>query len=124
MIVRDLWAYQLAMCTLPPRPSSSGEDTSDAGNDINDEKETAKEEGSASDKSGSDNEPEIDPDLLNEIEGLSDEDQENGTNQEGVNSAKKKRPLHISDTLVCLTVGLWTIRYPILNVDLERQVHL
>jgi cobalamin biosynthesis protein CobT len=129
MVVRDLWAYQLAMHHLPPRPSVHSPDADHNTEARNEDLETAEgkqeEDGSdGSPKSDSDTESDVDPGLLNDIENISDEENNAEGADDGRKTGKKKRPLRISDTLVCLIVGLWVLRYPVMNVDIEQSVSL
>ena len=131
MIVRDIWAYQLSLSTLPLKPDSTktpgeeglGEEAKE--NEKDDEK--SDDENSDKDdasKSDSSSEPGIDKDLLEEIsERSSSSENDMTTAFNGGNGPKKssRKPLRASDTLVCLVVGLWVIRYPVVNVEIERS---
>lgn len=136
--MRDLWAYQLAISPLPPVPDDElkpipvdedsqvdlvGVDEEEKEEGIEDDKsdrsspdpEDAKEEG---------NEDDDDSELLRRLseDGDSDKDneEEGDTGAGDTRKLGRKRRLVISDTVVTLLLALWVLRYPIMNVDLER----
>jgi RNA polymerase I-specific transcription initiation factor RRN7 len=149
MIVKDLWTYQLAISALPPppnlpesahsqstfkitqsqpNPSSSSSvagltSTQPPKQDNDDTSDEDENNDSGEDKEY--DEPEVDPELLEEMSQLSDmSDKEEDVNQTGRRGGKgkvrKKRRLKVSDTLVVLSVGLWMIRKGIMCVDIEE----
>jgi hypothetical protein len=132
MIVRDVWAYHLSLSKLPPKPDSNsttaedtvGEETKENEKDDNksDDEKSDKDDDSKSDSSS---EPGIDKELLEEMSERSsssegEDDNTGGLDAEGYPKKASKKPLRASDTLLCLIIGLWIIRYPIINADIER----
>ena len=64
----------------------------------------------------------VDPDLLAELSDLSDDSEMNEVDTRETGSGpkwKRRRRLRVSDTLVTLILGLWTLRVPIMGVDIE-----
>lgn len=128
MVVRDVWAYQLAISPLPPVPSD--ESLKDALQiepplrPEDDDKSDDPGDGAAdSDYSSSKGESELDIDseILTE---LSDgTDGEAGSSFSPVMQRRdtrwrRRRRLRISDTIVTLVLGLWISRIPVMNVDI------
>ena len=130
MIVRDLWAYQLSLVKLPSKPNTTTADGVVGSKETKeDEVEDNKSDDNKSDqeddsKSDSSSEPGVDKDLLEEISerssSSSDDDIGGQPSKHDGTRTDRRRPLRIIDTLVCLVVGLWMIRYPVVNVDIER----
>ena len=128
--MRDLWAYQLSLVKLPSKPNTTTADGVVGSKDTKeDEVEDNKSDDNKSDqeddsKSDSSSEPGVDKDLLEEISerSSSSSDDDIGGQPSKFDGTKtdRRRPLRIIDTLVCLVVGLWVIRYPVVNVDIER----
>ncbi|WVQ77975.1 hypothetical protein IAT38_000056 [Cryptococcus sp. DSM 104549] len=137
LVVRDLWAYQLAISSLPPLPERP--DDSDARTptpspqppvinlttDINMDPSSSSSESDSQDDSESD--PDVDPELLAQ---LSDSDKDDGRDdaspgdgKKGEGRWKKKRRLKASDTIITLMVGLWVMRVPIMAMDMENLVN-
>ncbi|KAK4685738.1 hypothetical protein P7C73_g4406, partial [Tremellales sp. Uapishka_1] len=124
IIVRDLWAYQLSLHTLPSLPDSSTEllDPPPLKDMKEDDPMESDKSDSDSDSSESETSKEGDEEIL---EGLSDDssgksDVEAGidvgrNHSDGKNVAFKRGRLRIGDTLAVLVVGLWVLRYPIMN---------
>jgi RNA polymerase I-specific transcription initiation factor RRN7 len=64
----------------------------------------------------------VDPDLLAELSDVSDDSEMNEVDTRETGSGpkwKRRRRLRVSDTLVTLILGLWTLRVPIMGVDIE-----
>jgi RNA polymerase I-specific transcription initiation factor RRN7 len=64
----------------------------------------------------------VDPDLLAELSDLSDDTEMDEVDTRETGSGpkwKRRRRLRVSDTLVTLILGLWTLRVPIMGVDIE-----
>lgn len=126
--MRDLWAYHLSRCNLPARPAEA---TSEAETPLNLDKLAPLDtnEGEEDEKSDDDDESEnsslrdlenIDPALMDDIERISDDDQDLNPGEElPPKEGRWKDHLRASDTITCLAVALWFIRYPFLHVDLE-----
>ncbi|WWD16029.1 hypothetical protein CI109_100454 [Kwoniella shandongensis] len=149
MIVRDLWAYQLAISSLPLLPDSSeppetpsprlpsstklkgnqsdvemdhksDERESDSNDSLNnDEKDSEDDDG------GTDSE--LDAEVLERLTDSEKEEQElkemspNGQRRHA--KWKRRRRLRVSDTIVTLVVGLWILRIPAMYVDLETVIN-
>ena len=137
-IVRELWAYQLAISPLPSPPgSSSSRDTSiippdeEKTDDNVDDKhdEIDDDSDSSSDADEMDKEDAVlDDDLFAELsersESDDDDDQREKGNMDGKGPKwKRRRRLRVSDTLVTLIFGLWILRIPVLNIDIQTSVH-
>lgn len=139
MIVRDLWAYQLAMSPLPrvPEPTAAtfNPDDQAVAAMINGEADdTIQDDGKSDDEalSGSstsskaDDNADIDPELLAELSEESTDKEEQlrevspSSPQHDDIRWRRKRKLRVSDTVVTLIVGLWVMRVPIMNVDIEK----
>jgi len=131
MIVKDVWTYQLSLAKLPVKPEARiGEDGEVQRDETKDnEPDENKSDDSKSDreddsKSDSSSEPGIDKELLEELSerSSSSEDEMDGyKDNEEEAKPRKKKTLTASDTLVCLIIGLWVIRYPVINVEIERS---
>jgi RNA polymerase I-specific transcription initiation factor RRN7 len=64
----------------------------------------------------------LDPDILAELSDLSDDSDLNEVDARETGGGPKwrrRRRLRVSDTLVALVLGLWTLRVPIMGVDIE-----
>jgi RNA polymerase I-specific transcription initiation factor RRN7 len=142
MIVRDLWAYQLAISPLPPVPepeavtgqadqaTTSLIPTEQVDEDSRSEDDKADEEAvrTRSGSSKSDDEAGIDSDLLAELSEDSTDKEEHlreitpGAEQRSDTRWRRKRRLRVSDTVVTFVVALWVMRVPVLNVEVERCV--
>jgi len=64
----------------------------------------------------------VDPDLLAELSDVSDDSDMNEVDTRETGSGpkwKRRRRLRVSDTLVTLILGLWTLRVPIMGIDIE-----
>lgn len=83
------------------------------------------DKGDSSDSEGGDQtekEEGVDEDILAELSDLSDDSEMNEVDTRETGSGpkwKRRRRLRVSDTLVTLILGLWTLRVPILGVDIE-----
>lgn len=68
----------------------------------------------------------LDSDLLEQISQRSSSSSSSTSRRAAANTARRKnatkRELHASSTLFCLILGLWTIRYPVINADIELCV--
>lgn len=135
MIVRDLWAYHLLHVQLPLAPGTSAERGGD-----DSETEMHKEDDilEVDDAGGSEKEDEksrsgsstsddgLDSDLLDQISQRSSSSSSSTSRRAALEAARRKnvtkKELHASSTLVCLIMGLWTIRYPVINADIELYV--
>lgn len=136
VVVRELWAYQLAISPIPPAPGSStrpnspqrdsagpGEKADDKQDDKNDD--TGSESGSDTSREKEDDK--LDDDVLEEISERSDisEDEDgDGTRDDPAGQGRgpvwrRRRPLRASDTLVTLITALWILRVPVLNIDIQ-----
>ncbi|KAK8869704.1 hypothetical protein IAR55_000272 [Kwoniella newhampshirensis] len=146
MVIRDLWAYQLAMSSLPSPPDSSSASTeilspdaktmpevlgkaSDVGmGHQSDEGSSADEEG-FEDEDGQDekSDSELDPEVLEKLTESDKEEQnfmENSPNgQRRDTSWKRRRRLRVSDTVSTLVIGLWVLRIPVMYVDMENLIN-
>lgn len=137
-IVRELWAYQLAISPLPSPPgSSSSRHTSiiPPDEEKTDEKTDDKHDGvdddsdSSSDADDMDKEEAaLDDDLFAELSERSESEDDNDQRENGKMDGKgpkwkRKRRLRVSDTLVTLILGLWILRIPVLNIDIQTSVH-
>ena len=140
MIVRDLWAYQLAVSPLPsiPEPfvalsperfplpafTSADHGVIQSQDQKDDEDEASKSSGS----SKSEGDAGIDPEVLAELseDSTDKEDQYREVSSPDYSPQRRdkrwrrKRRLRVSDTVVTLVVALWAMRVPVLNVDVER----
>ncbi|ORY24983.1 hypothetical protein BCR39DRAFT_545473 [Naematelia encephala] len=142
IIVRDLWAYQLAITPLPPVPSpATSRSTTPLFNaharPVDDTEKTDEKDGddksdaSASSQSSKGDEVDIDPEILAEIsEGSSEDDLQqvdrgDQRTSEHIKDAKwrRRRRLRISDTIVTLVLALWVLRIPVMNVDIEALIN-
>ena len=137
--MRDLWAYQLAIVPLPPRPDPSshpeidnllniGDDKPDGKSDekagSEDEETDDEDNGPPSPGTTDSDEPQIDPDILAEISNTSVETNTPRTPTSGQRSDTKwrrKRRLRVSDTIAVLVIALWVLRVPVMNVKIERS---
>ena len=131
LIVRDLWAYQLAFSTLPERPISL--DNSAIGGSMhqvnqapNDDDMDKDGDGESSEDSKSEASSKFDEEDL--LARLSEDSMSTGseTPHTDVDEAqdakwKRRKPLKVIDTLVTIIVGLWILRTPFMNVELERS---
>lgn len=81
-----------------------------------------KEESTDSEGDQTEKEEGVDPDILAELSDVSeDSDLEEVVTETGGSGpkGKRKRRLRVSDTLVSVILGLWTIRVPVMGVDIE-----
>ena len=138
MVVRDLWAYHLLQVQLPLAPGTDRErrgfETMDPEADMqkdDDMSELEKDGGSEKEdeksRSGSESSDDgLDSDLLEQISQRSSSSTSSASRRAAASTARRKtamkRELHASSTLVCLILGLWTIRYPVINADIELCV--
>ena len=141
MIARDLWAYQLAISPLPPLPdvipsataiSQSLPVTALVADDRDheprnlDEKSDNEGTSRGSTPSLDDDKSDIDPELFAELSEYSSEKEEQlceislDASPRSDSRWRRKRTLRASDTIVTLTVALWVLRVPVLNVEIER----
>ena len=133
-VVRELWAYQLAISPVPSPPGFSAsrqnsndpvaggmvdEKTDDKHDDLDDDSD------SSSDEDEKDKEEEIlDEDLFAELSERSESEDDDDQREKGKSDGrgprwKRKRRLRVSDTLVTLIMGLWILRVPVVNVDIQ-----
>ena len=148
LIIRELWAYQLAISPLPPvaepvsedprkdspRPAHSEEladDPIDSKDDEKSEEDSTESNPARSDKeseSSKEEEPELGVDL-EVLAQLSDDSSDSDMllrdrtldfSRRSKPRWRRKRRLRISDTVATLVVGLWVMRVPVLNVDIQR----
>ena len=140
MIARDLWAYQLAMSLLPPVPDMSldataisqsppvtavvADDMDHEPHNPNKSDDEGSSKSSASSQKG--DKSDIDPELLAELSECSSDKEEQlyeispDASPRSDPRWRRKRRLRASDTIVTITVALWVMRVPVLNVDIER----
>ena len=115
------------MCTLFPRPEETRADdveSASEGNDIN-EKDDEKDDKSSDDGISEPDDGGVDTDVLEQIsDNTSDESTPADAGDIGPRKRKRPRRLRMSDTLVTVIVGLWVVRYPIMNVVVQRCVFL
>ena len=131
--MRDLWTYNLAMCDLSGSASTELEtpaddveqDELDSDDDSRPRQPKRELDGGASLEGESELEAEFDDDTLKRFEDESDSDDLHSLtskSQKRDTKWRRKRRLRVSHTIVCLVLGLWFIRYPIVLVDLETCV--
>jgi hypothetical protein len=146
IVVRDLWAYQLAIHRLPIssdtpsspiRPVSPVEvlarPTDKTENDYDSDAESSKSGSSGRSKgeagySGSDKEDKsegVDEELLAQLSDVSSDSEmmrmrTSTKRRPSKKEGKKKARLKIVDTVVTLVVALWVLRVPVMNVEIER----
>jgi RNA polymerase I-specific transcription initiation factor RRN7 len=95
--------------TEVPEEEKHDDDKGESSSDSEEGDQTEKEEG-------------VDPDLLAELSDLSDDSEMNEVDTRETGSGpkwKRRRRLRVSDTLVTLILGLWTLRVPIMGVVIE-----
>jgi RNA polymerase I-specific transcription initiation factor RRN7 len=116
----------MAQTPSPPGHSISLDEpsnTRNAGTEVPEEKDDDKGESSDSEEGDqTEKEEGVDPDLLAELSDLSDDSEMNEVDTRETGSGpqwKRRRRLRVSDTLVTLILGLWTLRVPIMGVDIE-----
>lgn len=137
MIVRDLWAYQLALSPLPSPPgaiertTSAEQDEEDEGKDATENEKTddkGDEEDDSDDSSDGQSEKgdvDLEDDILAELsdhsKGSEDESDQRKEPSGGGKGPpwKRRRRLRVSDTLVTIITALWILRIPIVNVDVQ-----
>lgn len=147
MIVRDLWAYQIAMSppVSPPwlDPSGTGDQADSrtpvlqdgVGENTDQDMAGGGNDSSSDDESESGfslsrrTEPEVDPELLAMLSEGDGSDKEEGEMREvspgrEVNHWRRRRRLKISDTIATLSLGLWMLRWPVSFIQIERWVLL
>jgi RNA polymerase I-specific transcription initiation factor RRN7 len=88
------------------------------------EKSNDDDKGDSSDSEGDQTEKEegVDEDILAELSDLSEDSDLNEVDTRDTGTGpkwKRRRRLRVSDTLVTLILGLWTLRVPIMGVDIE-----
>lgn len=132
-IVKEFWTYQLTMAQTPNPPNhpislddpstsrintegpeeekTNEDDKGDSSSDSEEGDQTEKEEG-------------LDPNLLAELSDVSEDSDLNEVDTRDMGSGtgpkwKRRRRLNVSDTLVTLILGLWTLRVPIMGIDIE-----
>ena len=132
-IVKELWAYQISTAQNPNPPGyvpadgdiskslrtetegpeeekTNDDDKGDSSSDSEEGDQTEKEEG-------------VNADILAELSDLSElSDVDDGDTANVGKSGpkwKRRRRLRVSDTLVTLIIGLWILRVPVINVDIE-----
>ena len=142
MIVRDLWAYQLAFVQLPPPPQQitsneigRGDNPTNLEDDSLSGEEKSDRDGSEGSKS--DNGSDLDADREGDIEAeleqevmaqLSADSSDDDTplrpfpqsEAEGDMRWKRRRRLLVSDTVVTLIAALWVLRVSFMIVDIEK----
>jgi len=116
----------MAQTPNPPGHSISLDEpptTKNADTEAPEEKDDDKGESSDSDEGDqTEKEEGVDPDLLAELSDLSDDSEMNEVDTRETGSGpkwKRRRRLRVSDTLVTLILGLWTLRVPIMGIDIE-----
>ena len=128
-IVKELWTYQLALAQTPnppghtiPLDEQSALSTGTEGPE--EEKTNEDDKGDSTDSEGDQTEKEegVDPDILAELSDLSEDSDLNEVDSRetaGGPKWKRRRRLRVADTLVTLILGLWTLRVPIMGIDIE-----
>lgn len=96
---------------LPEEKKTNEDHKGESSSDSDEGDQTEKEEG-------------LDPDLLAELSDVSEDSDLNEVEPREMGSGtgpkwKRRRRLNVSDTLVTLILGLWTMRVPIMGVDIE-----
>ena len=116
----------MAQTPNPPGHSISLDEpltSRDAGTEGPEEKEDDKGDSSDSEEGDqTEKEEGVDPDLLAELSDVSDDSEMNEVDTRETGSGpkwKRRRRLRVSDTLVTLILGLWTLRVPIMGIDIE-----
>lgn len=131
--MKELWAYQISTAQNPNPPGyvpadedisktrrtetegpeeekTNDDDKGDSSSDSEEGDQTEKEEG-------------VDADILAELSDLSElsdmDDGDTGNVGKSGPKWKRRRRLRVSDTLVTLIIGLWILRVPVINVDIE-----
>jgi RNA polymerase I-specific transcription initiation factor RRN7 len=96
----------------PEEEKTNDDDKADSSSDSEGGDQTEKEEGEGPDA-----------DLLAELSDLSElsdlDDGDTGNIGKKGPKWKRRRRLRVSDTLVTLIIGLWILRVPVMNVDIE-----
>lgn len=139
-MVRDLWTYQLLVSPLPSfgpppsRPSSPAPVPESGPSRLSGElrrhlsdSDTQSDSGSATSKHekedrGGDSDSSKEED---EVSDKSDEEDEEPLREIDVDGPppaeiyRRKRKLRVSDTLVCLLLGLWILRIPFTHAGIE-----
>lgn len=132
-IVKELWAYQISTAQNPNppgyvpvdegilkdrRPATEGPEEEKTNDDDKGDSSSDSEEGDQTEK-----EEGVDADILAELSDLSElSDVDDGDSANVGKSGpkwKRRRRLRVSDTLVTLIIGLWILRVPVINVDIE-----
>ncbi|WWC89856.1 uncharacterized protein L201_004784 [Kwoniella dendrophila CBS 6074] len=161
IIVRDLWAYQLSISILPSLPDILDQDQSQYGRSpspfiitkqsqpsqslpldvemVNNEERKSDDSQTGSEDENekgdydedSEKESDLDPEILEQIEGVSDK--EENSDQDGnfdngrigiqSRKGKRKKKLRISDTIFTLVMGLWILRIPVIGIDIENAIN-
>jgi RNA polymerase I-specific transcription initiation factor RRN7 len=89
---------------------TNDDDKGDSSSDSDEGDQTEKEEG-------------VDPDILAELSDLSDDSEMNEVENAEISGSgpkwRRRRRLRVSDTLVTLILGLWTLRVPVMGFDIE-----
>jgi hypothetical protein len=136
--VKELWTYQLLLTPVPKKEVeeeislspkvktkavssqfiyNGNEDKAGSGSDREDEDKGDESDSGKSDKS--DKSDRTDADLIAQLSEDSDDD-DPAEEREGVApTPRRRRKLKVSDTLVCLILGLWLLRIPFTHVDIE-----
>ena len=116
----------MAQTPNPPGHSISLDEPSTTRNDgteVPEEKDDDKGESPDSEEGDqTEKEEGVDPDLLAELSDVSDDSEMNEVDTRETGSGpkwKRRRRLRVSDTLVTLILGLWTMRVPIMGIDIE-----
>ena len=132
-IVKELWAYQISTAQNPNPPGyvPTDEDISkdrQPANEVPEEEKTNdddKGDSSSDSEEGDQTEKEegVNADILAELSDLSElsdvDDGDTGNVGKSGPKWKRRRRLRVSDTLVTLIIGLWILRVPVINVDIE-----
>jgi RNA polymerase I-specific transcription initiation factor RRN7 len=124
LIVRELWAYQLAISPLPSTPDVERSSTSPIPLDPEEKEDDKGEEDAETESSGSSSAVDLEAELLSGLSDGSKGDEEDLQDMDGAGLGKRdvrwrrKRRLRISDVVVTLVLGLWVLRMPILLVDI------
>ncbi|ORX40017.1 hypothetical protein BD324DRAFT_615952 [Kockovaella imperatae] len=139
-VVKELWAYQLAIAPLPSLPTDLGNKANGRTGGQEDERilgDDAKSVGSEND-SATEGESELDTEvddaaleaeMMAQLSSDSSFESDVSHNTRRGRSTqkhrwKRRRGLQIQDTLVTLGVAFWILRIPLLSADLESLINL
>ena len=149
VVVRELWSYQLLLTPIPKAETEKAEatpppqtktvassqfiynenadkDKEASGSDT--DNDGSESDGGKSDRSDrTDRTDKTDAELIARLSDDSDEEDDDAENERRAKEGnapipRKRQKLKVSDTLVCLLLGLWLLRIPFTHVDIESCV--